>query len=482
MTYSKGFDNNCMNRFSRSVPQQCCRVHGGRSKRRLFEMLVLALCLMMPLAACKTRTATGPSPLDDRSVRSDPAAEVTPEQIRAFEDAVAVLEEQQAEGEVDLDELQGRFEQLIRRAPQVGEAWYNLGVILERRGDLERAEQAYKRALEQKPTLKEAAENLAVLFHNQGNVGEAVDVLHQILTVQPDASNARARLADIYREQGDNQNARAFAREALIRDAENAVAYKVLMFLAMADGDAPRARLLARRVLSLGGEDPEVYWELAKLEKAAGDLDAAKSNLRRAASLREDYLAPRLLQAKIAMDEEDWSTARSLYKEVLQQEPEMADVWLNVGVASRALGEYEPAEKAYRRAISIDSDLAVAHFNLGVLRFRMQNDPAGALEDLQRFVSLSRALPRDHLAFALIHEAEETIRLEEEMRQMEEEMRRQEEEAARLAEEEARRAEEQARIDAQRAAEEESAGNGDEDEPSAPESDPETEPESAGEV
>ena len=150
------------------------------------------------LGGCATlgASSSGPTPLGAPSDDARDEADLSGNEKRAFEDAVATWQEQQKAGIQDFEALEERWQRAVKRAPGVGEAWYNLGVVLERRGKLEEAEKAYRTALKKKPTLKEAAENLAVIHQNRGRAREALKIYHQILRLYPDDANARVRLAD----------------------------------------------------------------------------------------------------------------------------------------------------------------------------------------------------------------------------------------------------------------------------------------------
>lgn len=60
--------------------------------------------------------------------------------------------------------------------------------------------------------------------------------------------------------------------------------------------------------------------------------------------------------------------------------PEMAQAWVNLGVAHRRLGREPEAEAAYRRAIEIDEAQLSAYHNLvGLYRLQGKQDPAGEI-------------------------------------------------------------------------------------------------------
>jgi len=68
---------------------------------------------------------------------------------------------------------------------------------------------------------------------------------------------------------------------------------------------------------------------------------------------------------------------------VLENEPDNADVYNNMGVAYSCEGDFDHAEKSYVRAIELDPELAQAYINLSDLYYKA-GDLASALGTLQR--------------------------------------------------------------------------------------------------
>lgn len=75
--------------------------------------------------------------------------------------------------------------------------------------------------------------------------------------------------------------------------------------------------------------------------------------------------------------------AKELYKGVVAQEPDNAAAWIDYGSCYLVRGEFEQAIEHYRRATSIDGEMAEGHFNLAL-----------AYSELYRFAESGFALAR----------------------------------------------------------------------------------------
>jgi Flp pilus assembly protein TadD len=61
------------------------------------------------------------------------------------------------------------------------------------------------------------------------------------------------------------------------------------------------------------------------------------------------------------------AAARELLDTATRVDPELADGWVNLGVARRRLGDLDGAEAAYRRALEADAEVSAAYHNLAAL-------------------------------------------------------------------------------------------------------------------
>jgi protein O-GlcNAc transferase len=99
-----------------------------------------------------------------------------------------------------------------------------------------------------------------------------------------------------------------------------------------------------------------------------------------------DPLAPVLVQAQNALDHNDFAAAIPLLERIAEAKPREALPHFELGFAYSGLKKTPEAIVEYRRAISLDPNLAPAHLNLGVAL--LDSDPAAAVASFRRAAEL----------------------------------------------------------------------------------------------
>ena len=117
----------------------------------------------------------------------------------------------------------------------------------------------------------------------------------------------------------------------------------------------------------LAGEiwSAEAWVDVARTKVMQGDLEAAENALCQAGMMgTPDAEAPMLL-AEILLETERPERARELLLNVVEQHPRIARAHYLLGVACRDLGLGDEEADAYRAALAIDPNLAIAWYRLG---------------------------------------------------------------------------------------------------------------------
>lgn len=111
----------------------------------------------------------------------------------------------------------------------------------------------------------------------------------------------------------------------------------------------------------------EVYRNIALILVEQGKVDQAKSALAEARAANPDDTSLTLAEANIYLDLKDFETYKKLVGEVLEKNPNDADLVYNLGVIASKSNPTE-AEKYYKRAIEIKPDYVNAYLNLAILK------------------------------------------------------------------------------------------------------------------
>ena len=179
-------------------------------------------------------------------------------------------------------------------------------------------------------------------------------------------------------------------------------------------------------------------------QAAAGDVFGVQDDLvgRVVASLAPSGAAPRqdvpasarayefyLRANQLAQDYQQLAVARDLYRECLQEDPGFAPAWARIGRCHRVIGKYVEdtqantgrAEEAFRRALSINPDLSIAH----KLYAHLEAELGRAREAMVRLLERARVTRHDPEIFAgLVHACryggllEESLAAHEEARRL----------------------------------------------------------------
>ena len=116
---------------------------------------------------------------------------------------------------------------------------------------------------------------------------------------------------------------------------------------------------------------------------------------------RADPLEAWLAQAEEALGKKDFAGAIEALQKYIERKPEDALAHFQLGFAYTGLKQWESAKAEYSKAIELDSKLAAAHLNLGLLL--LERDPSAALPPLSKAAELlpDQARPRLLLGTAL---------------------------------------------------------------------------------
>jgi tetratricopeptide (TPR) repeat protein len=173
------------------------------------------------------------------------------------------------------------FADTLRFDPKFADASVNLGVIRYRRDDIEGARHAMRRALQIQPGHRGAAANLATFMRLAGEVEAGEALLSETLSVDPDAGEARVNLAaSLLTEERSSEALAVLVERPVASEFRLAIHWRLQRSQALLQlGRAQEARA----ELDALGEPPVVLsplllWRRALLAVAEGDIAAAQDH------------------------------------------------------------------------------------------------------------------------------------------------------------------------------------------------------------
>jgi tetratricopeptide (TPR) repeat protein len=126
--------------------------------------------------------------------------------------------------------------------------------------------------------------------------------------------------------------------------------------------------------------------------QAQANSKSSQSKSQQAPAPAADPLASLLAQAQAALDHNDFAAAVPLLEKIAEAKPTDALPHFELGFAYSGLKKSPEAIAEYRRAISLDPNLAPAQLNLGLAL--LDSDPAAASESFASAVKLLPGQPR----------------------------------------------------------------------------------------
>ncbi|MEW5854306.1 MAG: tetratricopeptide repeat protein [Myxococcota bacterium] len=116
---------------------------------------------------------------------------------------------------------------------------------------------------------------------------------------------------------------------------------------------------------------------------------------------REEALG--LFEQALAMETEDPAGAVDAYRRALELDPNLSDVYVNLGRMAHQAGRVADAVKLYEKALSITEDDPVAHYNVA-LALEDRRNVAAAVTHYQRAVELDPRFGDAHYNLARLYE------------------------------------------------------------------------------
>jgi Flp pilus assembly protein TadD len=156
----------------------------------------------------------------------------------------------------NLDEAEALFKQVLEGAPNLPEAYYNLGQIYVRKKDIESAESSFRKVVELQPQKPDSYIALAALLGATGKGQEAVDLMKQTSPTFDQDAKFQFAYATTSLNAGRNDEAEAALRKVQALDPANPEAYFHLGTLHVGENKVTEAVAELEKYVSLTGQDP----------------------------------------------------------------------------------------------------------------------------------------------------------------------------------------------------------------------------------
>ena len=298
----------------------------------------------------------------------------------------------------------------VRRDPGDAAAYGHLGRTYHAHDYIELARQCYERAQRLAPQVPDWPYYLGFFAAERGETQEAARYFEKVIDLRSDYLPAYFRLGNVLVAEGLLDQAETTYRTLVTRDPREPWGYLGLGKAARRRDQFEEAAKHLSKALDLDPENRETLYLLAMAHVELGQEERASELLRGIESKEVSPLADpmleralrqtRDLQAKIAvandlLAEKRYEAAESIYRRVLDSDPESFDAHLNLGVALGLTGSNEEAERVLTRAVALEPERADGHTMLAIAYLKTQR-PELALEALQTALELDPTHARAH--------------------------------------------------------------------------------------
>ncbi|WP_394849311.1 tetratricopeptide repeat protein [Pendulispora brunnea] len=290
----------------------------------------------------------------------------------------------------DLPGAKAAFKEALDKAPNSPAAHYSLGTVLDRLGDNSGAQQEFRAGFSAKPDYEPAICAYALSLARSGHAGEANTFISDKQVKMGKSPRILTCAADVKSLANDSAGAQQAAQDALRIDPD----YKDAMVAIARDHYKAHRTELAKYALQaildgFGDSSPprdkdnaEAHLLRGLILREQGSRQQAMADFQAAVNKRPDMVEALIQLGAMKLEAGNVGEALPLLEGAVRFGPNNPLAHLNLGDAYRLSGRPQDAKKEFDTALSQDSSLAVAHYDLGLLYLFTPNVP-GTTADSQ---------------------------------------------------------------------------------------------------
>lgn len=276
------------------------------------------------------------------------------------------------------------FKKAAKEDSNFAEAWYNVGLLEQERGNTKEAMEAYETTLKMRPDMASAYTNIARLQIAEGKFDEAVTTLNKVIDdktgIDPFNVEANLNMGMIYRHRG----------EAILERDSGGVEKQFSMSGSENKGEIKnkeaydlfaQAVVYIRRALVGDSNNIYCYENLSAIYYLMNSLEVARLVTTQAKLKYDEYnnaLKEKLDAGRITPEE---------YEIKVYQPKDLAAIYNTSGLIYLAEGEVSLGNAEFKQAVALDPDSVPAMLNVAGIAVNVQDYPL-ALEQYEKVLTL----------------------------------------------------------------------------------------------
>jgi tetratricopeptide (TPR) repeat protein len=275
--------------------------------------------------------------------------------------------------------------------PQVQEL-YAEAKSAQAQGDVASAAAKYEKLLQVAPNLGAAYNNLGALYLQQREYKKAAAVLEKGLKLDPKMTSASALLGISLYEMGDYTSARRNLESALRANPKDDNAELFLSNDLIKLGDFDAAALHLRQLSHLQPQNQEIWYLLGKVHMKLSEQALSKLN-----AIDPDSVYAHQISGEVMEGMKNFDGALLEYKKAVELAPHQPGTHYMLGNAYWAIQMWEPAAEQFRAELVNDPANCAAQWKLGNIVLEQRQDPADALAQIEKALSICPSLAEARL-------------------------------------------------------------------------------------
>jgi len=292
----------------------------------------------------------------------------------------------------NLEEAKKAFADALKIDPYSTAAQIELSRISLATGDAHWAQRYGEQALRAAPRSPEAREAVIRAALARGDVEAARPPLVAMRRDRPNDPEFLYLQGELHIQEGRRSEARQVLSKALQLEPKSLVTATALIRLDLADKNVAGARTRADQVVAQFPKSTPALLLAARTYATSGDFSRAESLVRQAIDVDPAKPDAYGMLANLYVAQGRMSDALKQFQDAAAREPESVGVQTMIATLLTRMGRRDEAKAAYRQALTIDRDNAVAANNLA---FLYAEDSENLEVALQLAETAKRLLPGD---------------------------------------------------------------------------------------